>query len=60
MKRLFFQLTIYDYKTKKEAESHMVQMEERCWHVKETDGERITFLGEDCDYKYTVEYYKEA
>ena len=29
MKRLFFQSKIYDYKTKKEAESHMVQMEEK-------------------------------
>lgn len=60
MKRLFYQSKIYDYKTKAEAEAHIAQMTEKGWHVMEHEGGSITFLGEDFDFKYTVEFYKEA
>ena len=58
--RLFYQLKVYDYKTRQEAERHMREMTEGGWKVKKQEGELILFLGEDFDNAYEVEYYKEA
>ena len=59
--RLFYQLKVYDYETKQEAERHMKEMMEDGWKVKKwEDGELILFLGEDFDSLYEIEYYKEA
>ena len=59
--RLFYQLKVYDYETKQEAERHMKEMMEDGWKVKkQEDGELILFLGEDFDSLYEIEYYKEA
>ena len=59
--RLFYQLKVYDYETKQEAERHMKEMMEDGRKVKkQEDGELILFLGEDFDNAYEVEYYKEA
>ena len=59
--RLFYQLKVYDYETKQEAERHMKEMMEDGRKVKkQEDGELILFLGEDFDNAYEVDYYKEA
>lgn len=59
--RLFYQIKVYDYDTKHEAEEHMKEMTENGWNIKkQEDGELILFLGEDFDDAYEVEYYKEA
>ena len=59
--RLFYQIKVYDYDTKQEAEEHMKEMTVEGWNVKkQEDGELILFLGEDFANAYEVEYYKEA
>ena len=59
--RLFYQIKVYDYDTRQEAEEHMKEMTANGWHVKkQEDGELILFLGDDFDNAYEVEYYKEA
>lgn len=59
--RLFYQIKVYDYDTRQEAEEHMKEMTTNGWNVKkQEDGELILFLGEDFANAYEVEYYKEA
>lgn len=59
--RLFYQIKVYDYDTKQEAEEHMKEMTADGWNVKkQEDGELILFLGEDFTNAYEVEYYKES
>lgn len=58
--KLFYQIKVYDYDTKQEAEEHMKEMIADGWNVKKQEGELILFLGEDFDNLYEVEYYKEA
>ena len=55
--RLFYQIKVYDYDTKQEAEEHMKEMTVNGWNVKRQE---VLFLGEDFDNAYEVEYYKEA
>ncbi len=52
--RLFYQLKLYDYKSKAEAERHTRKMRETGWTVKEQ------YEQDDGPYKWTVVYHKGA
>ena len=59
MRRLFFQLKIYDYTSKAEAEKHIKEMEEKGWHAKRQDNGNFVYENSQDDFSYSVEFFKE-
>lgn len=57
--RLFYTLKAYDFRTKEEAEKHIMQMKKKGWEVKLLkDGETISYIGDGYKYSYEVMYIK--
>lgn len=54
MKRLFYEMRVYDYQTEKEMEKHIEEMENKGWMLKEK-----AELPQDSYYKFTVYYQKQ-
>ena len=59
MRRLFFQLKLYDYTSKAEAEKHIKEMEEKGWHAKMQDNGNFVYENSQDDFSYSVEFFKE-
>lgn len=59
MKRLFYQTKLYNYTSKKEAESHIEEMWKKCWIAKKQDNGEFIFENGQDEFSYSVEFFKE-
>lgn len=57
--KLFYTLKAYNFKTKEEAEKHIIQMRKKGWELKLSfNGETISYIGDGYKYPYEVMYIK--